>query len=111
MRQRTPELARMQQRTPGLARKVLPMRERKIRLQKEDGTGDETTDISEEEVPQGTQDLTDLDEEEVPQANQDLDKEEMEKNLPMVAFVGLGVLAAAALGVLVFVVRKKMKAS
>ena len=77
----------------------------------EDGTGDETTDISEEEVPQGTQDLTDLDEEEVPQANQDLDKEKMEKNLPMVAFVGLGVLAAAALGTLVFVVRKKMKAS
>ena len=77
----------------------------------EDGRADETTDISEEEVPQGTQDLTDLDEEEVPQANQDLDKEEMEKNLPMVAFVGLGVLAAAALGALVFVVRKKMKAS
>ena len=62
-------------------------------------------------MPQGTQDLTDLDEEEVPQANQDLDKEKMEKNLPMVAFVGLGVLAAAALGTLVFVVRKKMKAS
>ena len=76
-----------------------------------DGTtaDDETTEIGEEEVPQENQDLTDLDEEEVPQGNLEIDGEEVQRGLPMVAGVAIGVLAVAALGVIVVVVKKRMK--
>lgn len=66
-------------------------------------------DIGDDEVPQGNQDLTDLDEEEVPQSNLDIDEEEVKKGLPMVAGVAIGVLAVAALGAIVVVVRKRMR--
>lgn len=68
-----------------------------------------TTDIQDEEVPQDNQDLTDLDEEEVPQSNINIDEEEVKKGLPMVAGVAIGVLAVAALGVIIVLVRKRMK--
>lgn len=73
-----------------------------------DGTAgnEETTDIEDEQVPQ---DLTDLDEEEVPQSNVSLDKEEVKKGLPLVAGVGIGVLAVVALGVAAVIIRKRMK--
>ena len=76
-----------------------------------DGTtaDDETTEIGEEEVPQENQDLTDLDEEEVPQGSLEIDGEEVQRGLPMVAGVAIGVLAVAALGVIVVVVKKRMK--
>lgn len=70
---------------------------------------DGTTDIQDEEVPQDNQDLTDLDEEEVPQSNINIDEEEVKKGLPMVAGVAIGVLAVAALGVIIVLVRKRMK--
>lgn len=75
-----------------------------------DAAADEgTTDIQDEEVPQDNQDLTDLDEEEVPQSNINIDEEEVKKGLPMVAGVAIGVLAVAALGVIIVLVRKRMK--
>lgn len=76
-----------------------------------DGTtaDDETTEIGEEEVPQENQDLTDLDEEEVPQGSLEIDGEEVQRGLPMVAGVAIGVLAVVALGVIVVVVKKRMK--
>lgn len=75
-----------------------------------DAVADEgTTDIQDEEVPQDNQDLTDLDEEEVPQSNINIDEEEVKKGLPMVAGVAIGVLAVAALGVIIVLVRKRMK--
>ena len=75
-----------------------------------DAAADEgTTDIQDEEVPQDNQDLTDLDEEEVPQSNINIDEEEVNKGLPMVAGVAIGVLAVAALGVIIVLVRKRMK--
>lgn len=76
-----------------------------------DGTAgnEETTDIENEQVPQEQQDLTDLDEEEVPQSNVSLDKEEVKKGLPLVAGVGIGVLAVVALGVAAVIIRKRMK--
>lgn len=75
-----------------------------------DAAADEgTTDIQDEEVPQDSQDLTDLDEEEVPQSNINIDEEEVKKGLPMVAGVAIGVLAVAALGVIIVLVRKRMK--
>lgn len=76
-----------------------------------DGTAgnEETTDIEDEQVPQEQQDLTDLDEEEVPQSNVSLDKEEVKKGLPLVAGVGIGVLAVVALGVAAVIIRKRMK--
>lgn len=75
-----------------------------------DAAADEgTTDIQDGEVPQDNQDLTDLDEEEVPQSNINIDEEEVKKGLPMVAGVAIGVLAVAALGVIIVLVRKRMK--
>lgn len=75
-----------------------------------DAAADEgTTDIQDEEVPQDNQDLTDLDEEEVPQSNININEEEVKKGLPMVAGVAIGVLAVAALGVIIVLVRKRMK--
>lgn len=75
-----------------------------------DAAADEgTTDIQDEDVPQDNQDLTDLDEEEVPQSNINIDEEEVKKGLPMVAGVAIGVLAVAALGVIIVLVRKRMK--
>ena len=75
-----------------------------------DAAADEgTTDIQDEEVPQDNQDLTDLDAEEVPQSNINIDEEEVKKGLPMVAGVAIGVLAVAALGVIIVLVRKRMK--
>lgn len=75
-----------------------------------DAAADEgTTDIQDEEVPQDNQDLTDLDEEEVPQSNINIDEEEVKKGLPMVAGVAIGVLAVAAPGVIIVLVRKRMK--
>lgn len=66
----------------------------------------ETAEIEDEEVPQ---DLTDLDDDEVPQSNVKLDEEKVKKGLPLVAGVGIGVLAVAAIGAAVFVIRKRMK--
>ena len=72
-------------------------------------TEEDTTQIEDEDVPQENQDLTDLDEEDVPQSNLDIDGEEVQKGLPMVAGAAIAVLAVAALGVIVFIVRKRMK--
>lgn len=72
-------------------------------------TEEDTTQIEDEDVPQEDQDLTDLDEEDVPQSNLDIDGEEVQKGLPMVAGAAIAVLAVAALGVIVFIVRKRMK--
>lgn len=74
-----------------------------------DAGTEQPTDIEDEQVPQDQQDLTDLDEDEVPQSNVNLDKEEVKKGLPLVAGVGIGVLAVVAIGVAVVVIRKRMK--
>ena len=43
------------------------------------------------------------------QSNINIDEEEVKKGLPMVAGVAIGVLAVAALGVIIVLVRKRMK--
>lgn len=72
--------------------------------------GGETTDIQEEEVPQANSDVVDLDEEETPLGNIDINKKEVEKGLPLAAGIGIAVVAVAALGGLVWFLKKHKKA-
>lgn len=70
-----------------------------------DETTDETEEIPDETVPEG---LVDLDDEEVPAGNINAEPEAVKKSLPIVAGVGIGVGALAALAALtVFIIKKR----
>lgn len=65
---------------------------------------DDTTEIQEDEVPQGQQDVVDLDEEETPLGNLEIDKEDVKKGMPLAAGIAIAVVAVAGLaGLLIFV--------
>lgn len=76
----------------------------------QDAQGNEdTTTIGDEETPRADQDLKDLDDEDVPKSNKDLDgNKKVKKSLPLVAGVGIGVAALAALAAGIVIVRKRV---
>lgn len=76
----------------------------------QDAQGSEdTTTIGDEETPKADQDLKDLDDEDVPKSNKDLDgNKKVKKSLPLVAGVGIGVAALAALAAGIVIVRKRV---
>ena len=76
----------------------------------QDAQGSEdTTTIGDEETPRADQDLKDLDDEDVPKSNKDLDgNKKVKKSLPLVAGVGIGVAALAALAAGIVIVRKRV---
>lgn len=76
----------------------------------QDAQGNEdTTTIGDEETPKADQDLKDLDDEDVPKSDKDLDgNKEVKKSLPLVAGVGIGVAALAALAAGIVIVRKRV---
>lgn len=67
---------------------------------------DGTTEIEQEEVPQGTQDVVDLDEEDTPLGNLDIDEKEVKKGMPLAAGIAIAVVAVAGLAGLVFFVKR-----
>lgn len=79
----------------------------------QDAQGNEdTTTIGDEETPKADQDLKDLDDlddEDVPKSDKDLDgNKKVKKSLPLVAGVGIGVAALAALAAAIVIVRKRV---
>lgn len=76
----------------------------------QDAQGNEdTTTIGDEDTPKADQDLKDLDDEDVPKSDKDLDgNKEVKKSLPLVAGVGIGVAALAALAAGIVIVRKRV---
>ena len=76
----------------------------------QDAQGNEdTTTIGDEDTPKADQDLKDLDDEDVPKSNKDLDgNKKVKKSLPLVAGVGIGVAALAALAAGIVIVRKRV---
>lgn len=69
---------------------------------------DDTTEIEEDEVPQGQQDVVDLDEEETPLGNLEIDEKDVKKGMPLAAGIAIAVIAVAGLaGLLVFVKKHK----
>ena len=76
----------------------------------QDAQGNEdTTTIGDEDTPKADQDLKDLDDEDVPKSDKDLDgHKEVKKSLPLVAGVGIGVAALAALAAGIAIVRKRV---
>ena len=76
----------------------------------QDAQGNEdTTTIGDEDTPKADQDLKDLDDEDVPKSDKDLDgNKEVKKSLPLVAGVGIGVAALAALAAAIVIVRKRV---
>ena len=76
----------------------------------QDAQGNEdTTTIGDEETPKADQDLKDLDDEDVPKSDKDLDgNKKVKKSLPLVAGVGIGVAALAALAAGIVIVRKRV---
>ena len=76
----------------------------------QDAQGNEdTTTIGDEDTPRADQDLKDLDDEDVPKSNKDLDgNKKVKKSLPLVAGVGIGVAALAALAAGIVIVRKRV---
>lgn len=76
----------------------------------QDAQGNEdTTTIGDEETPKADQDLKDLDDEDVPKSDKDLDgNKKVKKSLPLVAGVGIGVAALAALAATIVIVRKRV---
>ena len=73
----------------------------------DDGT-DDTTNIEDQQTPLADQDLKDLDDQDVPKSNTSLDNKEVKKSLPLVAGVGIGVVALAALAAGIVIVRKRV---
>ena len=73
----------------------------------DDGT-DDTTNIEDQQTPRADQDLKDLDDQDVPKSNTSLDNKEVKKSLPLVAGVGIGVVALAALAAGIVIVRKRV---
>lgn len=70
---------------------------------------EDTTTIGDEDTPKADQDLKDLDDEDVPKSDKDLDgNKEVKKSLPLVAGVGIGVAALAALAAGIVIVRKRV---
>ena len=70
---------------------------------------EDTTTIGDEETPKADQDLKDLDDEDVPKSDKDLDgNKKVKKSLPLVAGVGIGVAALAALAAAIVIVRKRV---
>lgn len=68
-----------------------------------------TTTIGDEDTPKADQDLKDLDDEDVPKSDKDLDgNKKVKKSLPLVAGVGIGVAALAALAAGIVIVRKRV---
>ena len=76
----------------------------------QDAQGNEdTTTIGDEDTPKADQDLKDLDDEDVPKSDKDLDgNKKVKKSLPLVAGVGIGVAALAALAAGIVIVRKRV---
>ena len=76
-----------------------------------DAQGNEdTTTIGDEDTPKADQDLKDLDDEDVPKSDKDLDgNKKVKKSLPLVAGVGTGVAALAALAAGIVIVRKRVR--
>ena len=76
----------------------------------QDAQGNEdTTTIGDEDTPKAAQDLKDLDDEDVPKSDKDLDgNKKVKKSLPLVAGVGIGVAALAALAAGIVIVRKRV---
>ena len=76
----------------------------------QDAQGNEdTTTIGDEDTPKADQDLKDLDDEDVPKSDKDLDgNKKVKKSLPLVAGVGIGVAALAALAAAIVIVRKRV---
>ena len=63
-----------------------------------------------EATPKADQDLKDLDDEDVPKSDKDLDgNKKVKKSLPLVAGVGTGVAALAALAAGIVIVRKRVR--
>lgn len=77
----------------------------------QDAQGNEdTTTIGDEDTPKADQDLKDLDDEDVPKSDKDLDgNKKVKKSLPLVAGVGTGVAALAALAAGIVIVRKRVR--
>ncbi len=77
----------------------------------QDAQGNEdTTTIGDEDTPKADQDLKDLDDEDVPKSDKDLDgNKKVKKSLPLVAGVGIGVAALAALAAGIVIVRKRVR--
>lgn len=71
--------------------------------------GDNTTNIEDQETPLADQNLKDLDEEEVPKSNTSLDNQKVKKSLPLVAGVGIGVAALAALAAGIVILKKRVR--
>ncbi len=70
---------------------------------------EDTTTIGDEDTPKADQDLKDLDDEDVPKSDKDLDgNKKVKKSLPLVAGVGIGVAALAALAAGIVIVRKRV---
>ena len=76
----------------------------------QDAQGNEdTTTIGDEDTPKADQDLKNLDDEDVPKSDKDLDgNKKVKKSLPLVAGVGIGVAALAALAAGIVIVRKRV---
>ena len=76
----------------------------------QDAQGNEdTTTIGDEDTPKADQNLKDLDDEDVPKSDKDLDgNKKVKKSLPLVAGVGIGVAALAALAAGIVIVRKRV---
>lgn len=69
-----------------------------------------TTGNGDEDTPKADQDLKDLDDEDVPKSDKDLDgNKKVKKSLPLVAGVGTGVAALAALAAGIVIVRKRVR--
>ena len=77
----------------------------------QDAQGNEdTTTIGDEDTPKADQDLKDLDDEDVPKSDKDLDgNKEVKKSLPLVAGVGIGVAALAALAAGAVILKKRVR--
>lgn len=77
----------------------------------QDAQGNEdTTTIGDEETPKADQDLKDLDDEDVPKSDKDLDgNKKVKKSLPLVAGVGIGVAALAALAAGAVILKKRVR--
>ena len=77
----------------------------------QDAQGNEdTTTIGDEDTPKADQDLKDLDDEDVPKSDKDLDSnKEVKKSLPLVAGVGIGVAALAALAAGAVILKKRVR--
>lgn len=70
---------------------------------------DDTTNIEDQQTPLADQDLKDLDDQDVPKSNTALDNKEVKKSLPLVAGVGIGVAALAALAAGIVILKKRAR--